>query len=79
MIYGKTLPVQQPFDQSPDATALDPSSAQITLWRAQFQRDHGLISDEEMAKVEHAVNKLAKKSITMFNPYTGEIRKVELP
>jgi hypothetical protein len=54
----------------------DPSSAQFNLWLAQMKRDHGDLSDREMAGVE-AIFSEAKKSKTMYNPFTGEIRKVE--
>jgi hypothetical protein len=57
--------------------ALDPSSAQLQLWLAQMKRDHGDISGQEMAKVEQAIQPAAKQSKTLYNPFTGEIRKVE--
>ena len=56
--------------------ALDPSSAQFQLWLAQMKRDHGDLSGREMGQVESAVQPMAKKSRTMFNPFTGEIRKI---
>jgi hypothetical protein len=58
--------------------ALDPSSAQFQLWLAKMKRDHGDISGREMGNIEHAIAPQAKKSRTMFNPFTGEIRKVEI-
>lgn len=58
-------------------TALDPSSAQLQLWLAQMKRDHGDISGAEMTKVEQAIQPTARKSKTLYNPFTGEIRKVE--
>ena len=60
------------------SAALDPSSAQFQLWLARMKRDHGYLSGREMGKVESAVQPMAKKSQTMFNPFTGEIRKVEI-
>lgn len=57
--------------------ALDPSSAQFQLWLAQMKRDHGDLSGREMGKVEIATQSMAKTSRTMFNPFTGEIRKVD--
>jgi hypothetical protein len=55
----------------------DPSSAQLQLWLAQAQRDCRNIGDSEMAKMERAAAALAKRSRVMFNPFTGEIRKVD--
>ncbi|MGZ4849803.1 MAG: hypothetical protein ACXV2C_00255 [Candidatus Bathyarchaeia archaeon] len=57
---------------------LEPTSAQIQLWLAQMKRDHSDISDNEMAKVEQAIAPMAKKAKTIYNPFTGEIRKVYL-
>ena len=57
--------------------ALDPSSAQFQLWLAQMKRDHGDISGKEMGKVETVAQPMAQRSRTMFNPFTGEIRKVD--
>jgi len=56
----------------------DPSSAQFQIWLAQMKRDHGLISDFEMGKVENSLQSQAKKAKTIYNPFTGEIRKVEI-
>jgi hypothetical protein len=56
---------------------LDPSSAQFQLWLAQAKRDHGDMSGKELGKVEAAIGGTAKRSKTLFNPFTGEIRKVE--
>lgn len=61
---------------NPEA-AIDPSSAQFHLWLAQMKRDHGDLSGREMGQVEQAVAPMAKRSRTIFNPFTGEIRKVE--
>jgi hypothetical protein len=61
-------------DVSPDAV-LDPSSAQLQLWLAQMKRDHGDLSDGEMTRVEIAVQPMAKRARTLYNPFTGEIRK----
>lgn len=57
--------------------ALDPSSAQFQLWLAQAKRDHGDLSGREMERVEGSVGMMASRSKTMWNPFTGEIRKVE--
>jgi len=76
MMASRLLPIDN-RDVNLDA-ALDPSSAQFQLWLAQMKRDHGDLSGREMGKVESAVQPMAKKSRTMFNPFTGEIRKVEI-
>lgn len=73
------LPVSEPKDESLEPLMLSPSWAQFQLWLAQAQRDRSMISDKEMAVVEKVAGRLAKKSITMFNPFTMEKRKVELP
>jgi hypothetical protein len=57
--------------------AIDPSMAQFHLWLAQAQRDHGRISDAEMTRMEAAAQSLASRSRVMFNPFTGEIRRME--
>jgi hypothetical protein len=57
--------------------ALDPTSAQIQLWLAKMKRDHMDISDREMSKVEQAIQPMAKRARTIYNPFTGEIRKME--
>src|SRR5260370_34389531 len=57
---------------------LDPSSAQFQLWLAQAQRGQGNLSGREMAKVVLAAQSMARRSRVMFNPFTGEERKVEL-
>jgi hypothetical protein len=76
MMASRLLPIDN-RDVNLDA-ALDPSSAQFQLWLAQMKRDHCDLSGREMGKVESAVQPMAKKSRTMFNPFTGEIRKVEI-
>ena len=70
-----------PVGETPDIErcCFAPSSAQFQLWLAQSRRDKGRISDKEMAVVERVAGALARKSIAMFNPFTGEKRKVELP
>ena len=55
--------------------ARDPSSAQFQLWLAQMKRDHGDLSGREMGKVESAVQPMARRSRTLFNPFTGEVRR----
>jgi hypothetical protein len=56
---------------------LDPSSAQFHLWLAQAQRDKGNFGARELADMERRVNGIARQSKTIFNPFTGEIRKVD--
>jgi hypothetical protein len=63
-------------EPNPDAIT-DPSSAQFQLWLAQAQRDARSIGAAEMRRMEAAARALAKKSRVMFNPFTGEIRKVD--
>jgi hypothetical protein len=64
-------------DREPNPEAIrDPSSAQFQLWLAQAQRDTGAYSSRELAAMERAANPMAAKSRTVFNPFTGEIRKV---
>lgn len=66
------------FDREINLDAvLDPSSAQMQLWLAQMKRDHGDISGRELSKIEQVVRPLAKQAKTIYNPFTGEIRKVE--
>lgn len=73
---GPTVPFR---DKMPNPEAiLDPSTAQFQLWLAQMHRDHGNISGREMARMERAAVPQARKSITLFNPFTGKIRKVDL-
>ncbi len=57
---------------------LDPSSAQMQLWLAKMKRDHNQISGREMAQVEQHAAPLAKKAKTIYNPFTGEFRRVEI-
>ena len=73
--YGRTIPLEG-REPNPQAV-LDPSSAQLHLWIAQAQRDHGNYSGREMAIIEKVAQPLADKAITMYNPLTGEIRKFD--
>lgn len=43
-----------------------------------MKRDHGDLSGREMGRVETFIQPMAKTSKTLFNPFTGEIRKVDL-
>lgn len=67
-------------EPAPDlvAACCNPGSAQFHLWVAQSHRDHKMISDNEMAVVERIAGPMASKSVSMFNPFTGEIRKVQV-
>lgn len=56
---------------------VDPTSAQFQLWLAQMKRDHGDISGRELSKVERAVKPEARKARTIYNPFTGEIRRID--
>ena len=72
---GRLLPIR---DREPRLDAIiNPSMAQHHLWLAQAQRDHGNLSDREMARVESAAGATAKRARTLFNPFTGEIRRVD--
>jgi hypothetical protein len=81
MIRGKgTIPI---WDRDPveglENMLLDPSAAQLQLWHAQSQRDRMMISDKELAVVERLSGRMAGEAKTIYNPYTGEIRKAFLP
>jgi hypothetical protein len=58
---------------------ISPSSAQLVLWHGQMQHDLGLISSKELAVLEAQTQGEAKRSRTIYNPYTGEVRKAFLP
>lgn len=68
-----------PFvDKEPNPEAiLDPATAQFQLWLAQIQRDHGNLSDKQMAHMELRAAPQAAKAKTIFNPFTGEIRRID--
>jgi|ERR1035437_875946 hypothetical protein len=68
-----------PVEGLEEICKLDPSSAQLRLWHAQRQHDEGVLSGKELAVVERIAGQTAGRSRTIFNPYTGEIRKVMLP
>lgn len=55
-----------------------PAMAEYHLCLAKIRRDHGLMSDKEMAKFELKASSQAQKSKIMFNPFTGEVRKVDI-
>ncbi len=68
-----------PAEKLEDMCRLDPSSAQLKLWHAQRQFDNGVLSSKELAVVERIAHETASRSRTIYNPYTGEIRKAHLP
>ena len=74
------MPFRLPLDRepNPEAAKVNPDSAQTQLWLAQAQRDHGSISDKEMAKIEGACARPASRSRVLWNPYTGEFRTKEI-
>jgi hypothetical protein len=81
MIRGsKTIPVH---DRDPveglGSCLLDPGAAQLQLWHAQAQHDRTMISGKELAIVERLAGQLAGRAHSIYNPYTGEIRKTFLP
>jgi hypothetical protein len=64
-------------NREPNPEALiNPSMAQYHLWLAQAQRDHGNFSGREMAQMEGKARAMASHSRTLFNPFTGEVRKL---
>lgn len=68
-----------PFlDKEPNPEALiSPAMAQFHLWLAQIQRDHGNLSDREMARFELKAAPQARRAKTLMNPFTGEIRRID--
>ena len=78
-----TIPVYENLDLAKGivdgGTVFDPSSAQLQLWHAQAQRDQTIISDKELAVVERLAGQTAGRSRSIYNPFTGEIRKTFLP
>ena len=78
-----TIPVYEDLDLAKGiadgGTVFDPSSAQLQLWHAQAQRDQTIISDKELAVVERLAGQTAGRSRSIYNPFTGEIRKTFLP
>lgn len=76
-----TIPVHD-VDVAESAEAvcqIDPSSAQLLLWHGQAQFDLGAISSRELAVLERTAGAAAGRARTIYNPYTGEIRRVFLP
>ena len=61
-------------EANPEAASTCSEIAQIELWRAQSQRDAGLISDRHMAKVEDAARPRLPRARVLWNPFTGEFR-----
>lgn len=74
---SRTLPLDN-REPNPEAAVLSPEMAQYHLDLARAQRDHNNISDKEMAKMEGAAGMLATRSRTLWNPFTGQFRTVEL-
>lgn len=58
---------------------IDPSSVQLRLWHAQMQHDEGKLSSKELMKLERVASATSGRVRTIYNPYTGEIRKAYLP
>jgi hypothetical protein len=64
-------------DKEPRFDAIiDPSSAQFHLWLAEVKNDHGDLSARELGRIETKVSGLASRARVMWNPFTGEFRKV---
>jgi len=80
MLKGNVLdPDRHPLHERPkeekEYLSLDPSSAQLQLWQAQTQRDHGLITAKNMEQVELMMKSQAEKSVCIYNPFTGQVRR----
>lgn len=77
VVFGPTLPLP---DRGPsvDAAMVSAESAAIQRMLAEALRDCGRISDHEMAQFEIAIGPMRRTSRHMFNPYTGEYRRVSL-
>jgi hypothetical protein len=73
---GRLLPID---DREPrlDAGMLNPSMAQHHLWLAQVQFDYSNLSSRELGKFEGMLSMPARRSRTLFNPFTGEIRRMD--
>jgi hypothetical protein len=74
MMRGSRVISHNAYQFNPDAIT-DAGTAQLQLWLAQMKRDHGDMSAREMAQAETVAAPLARKSRTLYNPFTGEIRK----
>src|SRR5215472_8001957 len=81
MRISSTIPTYDidPTHEAESIAMMGPSAAQLRLWHAQMQRDKGVLSGEELAKLERTIGGEARRARTIFNPYTGEVRKVFLP
>lgn len=65
-------------DREPNSEAIiNPSMAQFQLWLAQAQHDYGNYSSVELSKLEAKASWGAQRSKTIFNPFTGELRKID--
>jgi hypothetical protein len=60
-----------------DIFSMDVGSSQFHMMLRQMQRDHGTISDKEMALAERiiGVRKPQESQRVKFNPFTGIYRK----
>lgn len=81
MIHSAVIPTLDidPAEGLEGVCKIDPSSAQLKLWHAQKQHDLGVLSSKELAVVEQIAGRTAGRARTIYNPYTGEIRKAFLP
>ncbi len=73
--FGRLLPLDD-REPRPDA-ATNPSMAQHHLWLAQAQFDHRNIGVNELSKIEGKLAMNARQSRTIFNPFTGEVRRLD--
>lgn len=69
---SRTIPIP---DRMPLMGSMDDAQAWLNLKMAEAQRDHKMISDREMATVERALQPRARRARTLYNPFTGEIRR----
>ncbi len=80
-IKGTTIPTHDidPLEDIELLQKLDPSTIQLRLWHAQMQHDQGKLSSAELMKLERIAKQTSGRVRTVYNPYTGEIRKAFLP
>lgn len=69
---SRTVPIP---DRMPLMGSMDAAQSWLNLKMAEAQRDRGLMSGRELSKVEIALQPQARKARTIYNPFTGEIRK----
>jgi hypothetical protein len=80
-LKGTTIPTHDidPLEDIELIKQIDPSAVQLRLWHAQMQHDQSALSSKELTKLEAHAKVTAGRVRTIYNPYTGEIRKAFLP